>query len=102
MDKAQQKNVNKENTGIKITKPKERWFHDIATIKAPKKSGIKVGRSVWHMTVDEFSGLKMSGFYKKKAEIVEPMCERINGQKDERSVKFNRQDNAGENKSLQS
>ena len=57
-------------------------------LSKPKKSGIKVGRPVWHMAVDEFSGLKMSGFYKKKDEMVEPMRERIHGQKDDKAVKF--------------
>ena len=52
--------MHKVGSGIRATDPNERWFHDIATIKPPRKSGIKVSKPVWHMIVDEATGMKMS------------------------------------------
>ena len=75
--KAQQKNVHKESSRKRATEPNEIWDHDIATIKTPKKSGIKVSKPVLHMTVDEATGMKMSGSYPGKDKRIEPICEQL-------------------------
>ena len=77
----------------------ERWYHNITTIKTPKSSGIKVNKLVWHTTVDEATGMKISGFYQGKGNTIEPMREWL--QKPGKPVKIVWQDNAGENKKLQ-
>ena len=99
--KAKQKNTNKDASARKATAPNERWLHDIATIVPPKKSGIIVARPNWHLMVDQFSGAKISAFYIKKNDIVEPMCKRMHrAKKSGRPVLYLRQDNAGENLKL--
>ena len=75
--KAQQENVYKESNGKRATEPNERWYHGIVTIKSTRKGGIKVNKPVWHIMVDEATGMKMSEFYTRKDKMVEPMCERL-------------------------
>ena len=56
---------------------------------------------VWHIIVDEALGTKISGFYKTKNAMVEPMYEHIQNMKEKgQPVLQLRQDNAGENKKL--
>ena len=100
--KAKQKNVNKDASAKKAERPNERWSHDIATIKPPKRSGLTMRRPNWHILVDEFTGMKFSAFYPRKNDIVEPMCERLQHATGRGApVKYLRQDNAGENLKIQ-
>ena len=51
--------------------------------------------------MDEATGTKISGFYKAKNSMIDPLCERIHSMKEKgRLVLKLRQDNAGENKKL--
>ena len=70
-----------ESSGKQATELNKRWYCDIATIKSPKKSGIKVNKPVWHITVDEATCMNMSGFHTGKDKIIEPMCEQLQKQK---------------------
>ncbi len=57
---------------------------------------------MWHIVVDEATGVKISSFYTAKNKMIEPMCERMHKiEKRGQAVKHLRQDNAGENKKLQ-
>ena len=54
------------------------------------------------MIVDEKTRLKISRFYAKKNDIVQPLCELFHAWKDcGRAVKWMRMDNAGENQLLE-
>ena len=75
---------------------------DISTIKAPKKSEIKVSKPNWLMWIDERSGTKMSSFHEYKNNIVDHLAAKF--------VKYKRAgilvikvrcDNAGENKAFE-
>ena len=99
--KAKQKNVPKKSSGMKATEPDGKWYQDIATIRAKKGSGITVQYPNWQIIVDEFTGLKRSGFHASKSGIIESTCEKISKCKEAgRPVQILRQDNAGENKKL--
>ncbi len=50
--------------------------------KALESLEIMVTYPVWHIIVDEASGTKISGFYKVKNTMVEPMCEHIYNMKE--------------------
>eukprot|EP00957_Ditylum_brightwellii_P027534 2081534-Ditylum_brightwellii.AAC.1 len=70
--KARQKNVPKSSKHIKATKPGERMFTDITTIKG-EKNGPKVNpKRHWSILVDERSTLSMTKFYKTKSGMVDP------------------------------
>ena len=99
--KARQKNVPTISDGHKAVVPNGRWFHDQSTIKPP--DNISGTRRVWDMSVDEFTGCKFTEFYKTKNEYIETYCEALHRWKDRgKPVQIIRQDNAGENKALQS
>ncbi len=73
----------------------------ISEVKAPKDKGITVTRPVWHIVVNEATGMKISSFYTAKNKMIEPMCERMHKmEKRGRAVKHLRQYNARENKKL--
>ena len=101
--KAKQKSVPKESEGEKATEPNGRVFQDLATVKAPEKSGIRVGRPNWQMIVDEHTEMKFSAHHETKSAIVEPTCRKFKKMEDlaGKPVKILRQDNAGKNKKLQ-
>ena len=100
--KAQQKNVPKESSSEKATEPNGRLFHDLATIKPPKKSDIEVSRPVWQILTDEYTGIKFSAFHSKKSDIIESTPRKIVQLEGivQKPVKIIRQDNAGENKKM--
>ena len=56
--KVKQKNVHKDASAKKAGWPNERWLHDIATIKPPKKSGLTMARTNWHILVNKSTGVK--------------------------------------------
>jgi hypothetical protein len=65
--------------------------------------GPTVTKPNWHMLVDEAMRIKVSTFYDTKKGMVEPTCELFHRWKlGGFPVKVVRQDNAGENKLLQS
>ena len=99
--KAKQKNVNRGGN-TKARESNGRVGIDISTIKAPKKSEIRVSKPNWLMWIDERSGTKISSFHEYKSDIVEHLAAKF--------VKFKRAgipvikvrcDNAGENKAFE-
>jgi hypothetical protein len=99
--KAKQKNkVN--NTQVRATKFGEHIYSDISTIRQVD-DGPMVTKPNWHMLVDEATWLMTSNFYESKNGMVEPTCELFHKWKIEGyPVVIVQQDNAGENKLLQS
>ena len=97
--KAHQKNTRKESSRKWATEPNRQWYYDIGTIKSPKSSGTKANKPVWHITVKEATGMKMSGFYPGKGKTIEPMYGWLQKQKEQgKPVRISRQDNASKNK----
>jgi hypothetical protein len=95
--KARQKNVPKIPTGEKVTVINGWWFHDSSTLKVHK--GEKGSSKIWDLTVDELTGIPLTGIYNKKNEFVESMCQHIQAQTAiGYPVLIIRHDNAGENK----
>jgi len=100
--KAKQKNVPKDSEHHPATENGERVFLDIATVKKPQGTNLRVTKPNWRIIVDERTGLKFSDFYATKNGMVEPTCEQFNRWKQaNKPVKHVRCDNAGENKLLQ-
>ena len=60
--KAKQKNVPKQSEHKPSTKNGERVFLDIATVKKPSGTNIRVSKPNWRILVDERTGLKVSDF----------------------------------------
>jgi hypothetical protein len=99
--KAKQKNVIKESEHQPTTKPGERMFLDLASVK-PRKDGPTTKKPNWRILVDEATQLKFSDFYDTKSGMVEPTCEKLHKWREAgKPVKYLRLDNAGENKKLQ-
>ena len=87
---------------MKARKSNGRVGIDISTIKAPKKSTVKVTKPNWLMWIDERSGLKMSSFHQNKDDIVEHLATKfVKFIKVGMPVDKVRCDNAGENKSVE-
>jgi hypothetical protein len=100
--KAKQKNVPKETKHKRAVAVNGRVYLDISTIKAPRKSKVKVTKPNWRLMVDEMTGLKTSGFYTTKNGMVDPTCELFNKHKVQgRPIKIVRCDNGGENLKLE-
>ena len=81
----------------------ERVYHDLATVKAPSDVAEKVSKPVWQLLVDEATGLKFSTFHKTKDAILDDSSARLKAMERlaGKEIKILRQDNAGENKSLE-
>ncbi len=91
----------KRKCGKKAKVPNRCWFYNIATVKAPESLDIMVTYLVWNLIVDEVSGTKISGFYKAKNAMIEPICERIHSMEEKGRPVLNLwQDNADENKKV--
>ena len=92
-----------ESEGTVATKPGERIFLDIATIKKKSINKSNITNPNWLLVVDQYTGMKFSTFHAKKNGIVEPLCEFfqkcLNMGKE--AIKNVRLDNAGENKLVQ-
>jgi hypothetical protein len=100
LGKAKQKNVIKLSEHQPCTRPGERIFTDIASIRPT--DGIKVLKPHWCIKVDERTQMKFSSFHEHKDGMVESSCELFHKWKEGGNpVKFIRCDNAGENKTLQ-
>jgi hypothetical protein len=102
--KAKQKNVIKDSEHLPATKPNERIFLDIATIKKPSNKDYLIAtNNVWRIMVDEATQLKFSDFFPSKNAMVEPTCAKLNKWRQAgMSVSYMRLDGAGENKLLKS
>jgi hypothetical protein len=88
------------STGEKATVINGQWLHGSSTLKVHK--GEKGSSKIWDLTVDELAGIPFTGIYNKKNEFVESMCQRIQAQTARGyPVLQLRQDNAGENKTLE-
>ena len=99
MAKARQAPVPKETAGDKAKEANERWYHDQSQIKPPE--GYAGNKTTWHIMADEYTNLKVSGFYPTKNKFIEPFCKRMQQQAARgKPVKAVRMDNAGENKAL--
>eukprot|EP00957_Ditylum_brightwellii_P073664 5597242-Ditylum_brightwellii.AAC.1 len=97
--KARQKNVPKDSSHEHATKPGERIFIDITTIKGKKDGPEFNPKKQWLIKVDEYSMLKFSNFYKTKNGMVEPTLEQmLRWNQSGRNVLFICCDNTGENK----
>jgi hypothetical protein len=74
--------------------------HDSSTLKVHK--GEKGSSKIWDLTVDELTGIPFTGIYNKQNEFIESMCQCIQAQTARGyPVLIMRQDNAGENKTLE-
>ena len=70
-------------------------------VKAPESLDLTVTYLVWHLIMDEATGTKISGFYKAKNAMIEPLCKHIHSMKEKgQPVLKLRQENAGENKKM--
>jgi hypothetical protein len=67
--KTRQKSVNKTSSTKKAERPCERLLHNIATIKALRKSGLVVARPNWHAMVDKYTEIKVAAFFTWKNNI---------------------------------
>ncbi len=95
-----QMHVPKISTGEMATVINGRWFHVSSTLKAHK--GEKGSSKILDLTVDELTGIPFTWTYNKKNEFVESLCQRIQAQTaGGYPVLIMRQDNAGENKTLE-
>jgi hypothetical protein len=74
--KAKQKNVIKISDHVKSNVVGERMFLDLSSVKPPKKR-VNIPKPQWRMLVDEATNLKISHWYARKNEMVEPTCEFI-------------------------
>jgi hypothetical protein len=71
--KAKQKNLNKVSEHKKCNTSGERMPLDLASFKPPKK-GLVIPKPNWRLMVDECTNFKITHFFKKKDEMVEPTC----------------------------
>ncbi len=60
--KAKQKNEPKEGTRMKATVPNGQVYMDNSMLKLP--NGIAELKVVWNITIKEYSGVEVSGFFK--------------------------------------
>jgi hypothetical protein len=68
---------------------------DLASFKPPKKV-LVIPKPNWRLMVDECTNFKITHFFKKKDEMVEPTYKLIKQLKDKNpEIKFLRMDNAG-------
>ena len=80
--KAKQKIMPKKTKGKKASRPNERLFQDLATVKAPKSLNVTVTRPHWQLLVDERTNMKFSSHHETKSGMVEewfPSCVTQNG-----------------------
>src|SRR5688572_1833796 len=83
---------------MKSTRPGERMFLDLCSVKEDRKKTLKF----WRIMVDEATGLKLTKFVPTKDAMVEPTLKELQKLKHlNKSVKFIRSDNGGENEALQ-
>jgi hypothetical protein len=101
--KAKQKNVPQVNmTQVRVTRFGERVYSNISTI-CQADYGPTVTKPNWHMIVNEATRLMTCNFYSSKNGMVEPTCELFHQWKTAgHPIEILFQDNAGENKLLQS
>ena len=91
----------KKTKGKKATRPNERLFQDLATVKAPKSLNVTVTRPHWQLLVDERTNMKFSSHHETKDGMVEPTCVKMSKLADiAGDITYLRQDNAGENLKL--
>jgi hypothetical protein len=95
--KAKQKNVVKICDHVESNVVGEILFLDLSSVNPPKK-GVKIPKPHWRMIVDDATNLKISHWYDKKNEMVNPTCELIKMLLNKCIViKVMRLDNYGEN-----
>ncbi len=76
--KAQQVNANKVFTSkSKAQEAGEGIFLDLTTIMAPDTVDFILCKTVWHMIVDQYMGYKVSAFFSRKNEYLEPLCQTL-------------------------
>lgn len=99
--KAKQKNVSKNNTThVAATKPGERVFLDITSVKPPDNK-THLGKRHMRMMVDEYSGCTFADFYETKSGMIEPTCAQFQRwEQAGKCVAKLRMDNGGENTKL--
>lgn len=103
--KAKHKNVNKESTADKATKPAERMYLDGTKLTVTKNDGtvIELLRKYWYGLTDEATGKKMCIFTTTKDGMVEPVAELLHKLHAKgKHVQYIRMDPAGENMKLKS
>ena len=97
LEKMRQKNIPKKNENT-ATKPGERMYLDISSIKDERFSG----RKHWAMLVDKATKCKHSFILKKKLDQIEMISSWLRGLKDKYKIQGGFCcDNAGENKKLE-
>ena len=92
----------KKTKGKKASRPNERLFQDLATVKAPKSLDVAVTRPHWQLLVDERTNMKFSSHRETKSGMVEPTCVKISKLADiAGDIAYLRQDDAGESETGQ-
>ena len=100
--KARQKNVPKESSGEPATKPGQKVYLDVFSVKGEKDGPAVNAKRHGRMLVDDRSDMGFLKFFETKDGMVEPTLEQWNKwKKAGNEVKIVRLDNAGENKTLQ-
>src|SRR5687767_271154 len=95
--KAKHMNAPKVSDHVKSTRPGERMFLDLCSVK---ENGKKIMKH-WRIMVDGTIELKSSKFVRTKDWMVEPMLKELQRLKHlNKDVKFIRCDNGGENEAL--
>ena len=95
--KAKQNNVPKKTKGKKATRPNERLFQDLATVKAPKSLDMTVTMPHWQLLVDEWTNMKFSSHHETKSGMIEPTCVKMSKLADiAGDIAYLRQDNTQE------
>ena len=99
LEKIRQKNIPKESEGIKATKPAERMYIDISSMKHNSLGGQKH----WVLMICEKTNFKTSFFTKKKSDQNKLILEWIHHikKKYNHEVEYIRLDNSGENNALE-
>jgi hypothetical protein len=102
--KGRQTNAYKVSNHIMSNKIGERMFLDLAAVIPNKDSDAFVESSYkryWRILVDEASQFKISDFFETKNAMIEPTCEKLFNLKEEnKTVKYIRCDDGGENQGL--
>ena len=85
--------------GENAEEPNGLWYH--ASLQIKPTNGISGSKTTRHIIVEEYTNLKVSGFYPAKNKFIKSFCKRLQQQKKRgKQVQTIRMDNAGENKAL--
>ncbi len=69
--------VKKCKSSTKATMSGERLFSDLTIITTPEHLDIALGKTVWHMTADQYTGFIVLAFYSRKNKYLELFCKSL-------------------------